>query len=143
MFLRNSWGNKMINKNRALYIFEIILMRTSGNHRGSYPNILPPSVITATKIVAENAAELQDICFDVVCRRNRQNEYSIDSRRLALAKLKLLVNWAMQTFHSTNLFAMECSGRSISDRRYPCPLYSSLQSPRPVKRVAGRAAISL
>ena len=44
------------------------------------------------KTVAEDAAELQNSSFDIVCTRSRQNEYFIGSHHLELAELKLLVD---------------------------------------------------
>ena len=42
--------------------------------------------------MAEDAAELQNSGFDVICNRSRQNEFFIGSRHLELAELKLLVD---------------------------------------------------
>lgn len=49
-------------------------------------------ISTTRKTVAEDAAELQNSGFDVVCNRSRQNEYFIGTRHLELAELKLLVD---------------------------------------------------
>ncbi len=86
----------MVNKNRALYIFKYLWDHTDEEHPATTADIIAylasMGISTTRKTVAEDAAELQNSGFDVVCNRNRQNEYFIGTRHLELAELKLLVD---------------------------------------------------
>ena len=86
----------MVNKNRALYIFKYLWDHTDEEHPATTADIIAylasMGISTTRKTVAEDAAELQNSGFDVVCNRSRQNEYFIGTRHLELAELKLLVD---------------------------------------------------
>ena len=86
----------MIHKNRALYIFQYLWEYTDEEHPATTKEIIEYlasiGISTTRKTVAEDAAELQNSGFDVVCNRSRQNEYFIGSRYLELAELKLLID---------------------------------------------------
>lgn len=86
----------MIHKNRALYIFQYLWEHTDEEHPATTKEIIEYlasiGISTTRKTVAEDAAELQNSGFDVVCNRSRQNEYFIGSRYLELAELKLLID---------------------------------------------------
>lgn len=86
----------MVNKNRALYIFKYLWDHTDEEHPATTADIIAYlaslGISTTRKTVAEDAAELQNSGFDVVCNRSRQNEYFIGTRHLELAELKLLVD---------------------------------------------------
>lgn len=86
----------MVNKNRALYIFQYLWNHTDEEHPATTADILQYlssiGIATTRKTVAEDAAERQNSGFDVVCNRSRQNEYFIGSRHMELAELKLLVD---------------------------------------------------
>ena len=86
----------MINKSRALYIFKYLWDHTDEEHPATTADIIQYlasiGISTTRKTVAEDAAELQNSGFDVICNRSRQNEYFIGSRHLELAELKLLVD---------------------------------------------------
>ena len=86
----------MFNKNRALYIFKYLWDHTDEEHPATTADIIQYlasiGISTTRKTVAEDAAELQNSGFDVICNRSRQNEFFIGSRHLELAELKLLVD---------------------------------------------------
>ena len=86
----------MVNKSRALYIFKYLWDHTDEEHPTTTADIIAylasMGISTTRKTVAEDAAELQNSGFDVVCNRSRQNEYFIGTRHLELAELKLLVD---------------------------------------------------
>mgnify|MGYP001708325948 CR=1 FL=1 len=86
----------MVNKNRALYIFKYLWDHTDEEHPATTADIIAYlaslGISTTRKTVAEDAAELQNSGFDVICNRSRQNEFFIGSRHLELAELKLLVD---------------------------------------------------
>lgn len=86
----------MVNKNRTLYIFKYLWDHTDEEHPATTADIIAylasMGISTTRKTVAEDAAELQNSGFDVVCNRSRQNEYFIGTRHLELAELKLLVD---------------------------------------------------
>ena len=86
----------MINKSRALYIFKYLWDHTDEEHPATTADIIQYlasiGISTTRKTVAEDAAELQNSGFDVICNRSRQNEFFIGSRHLELAELKLLVD---------------------------------------------------
>ena len=90
----------MVNKNRALYIFKYLWDHTDEEHPATTADIIAYlaslGISTTRKTVAEDAAELQNSGFDVVCNRSRQNEYFIGTRHLELAELKLLVTRCRQ-----------------------------------------------
>ena len=86
----------MFNKNRALYIFKYLWDHTDEEHPATTADIIQYlasiGISTTRKTVAEDAAELQNSGFDVICNRSRHNEFFIGSRHLELAELKLLVD---------------------------------------------------
>ena len=86
----------MFNKNRALYIFKYLWDHTDEEHPATTADIIQYlasiGISTTRKTVAEDAAELQNSGFDVICNRSRQNEFFIGSPHLELAELKLLVD---------------------------------------------------
>lgn len=86
----------MVNKSRALYIFKYLWDHTNEEHPATTADIIAYlaslGISTTRKTVAEDAAELQNSGFDVVCNRSRQNEYFIGTRHLELAELKLLAD---------------------------------------------------
>ena len=86
----------MVNKSRALYIFKYLWDHTDEEHPATTADIIAYlaslGISTTRKTVAEDAAELQNSGFDVICNRSRQNEFFIGSRHLELAELKLLVD---------------------------------------------------
>ena len=86
----------MFNKSRALYIFKYLWDHTDEEHPATTADIIQYlasiGISTTRKTVAEDAAELQNSGFDVICNRSRQNEFFIGSRHLELAELKLLVD---------------------------------------------------
>lgn len=86
----------MVNKNRALYIFKYLWDHTDEEYPATTADIIAYlaslGISITRKTVAEDAAELQNSGFDVVCNRSRQNEYFIGTRHLELAELKLLVD---------------------------------------------------
>ncbi len=86
----------MFNKNRALYIFKYLWDHTDEEHPATTADIIQYlasiGISTTRKTVAEDAAELQNSGFDVICNRSRQNEFFIGSRHMELAELKMLVD---------------------------------------------------
>lgn len=86
----------MINKSRALYIFKYLWDHTDEEHPATTADIIQYlasiGISTTRKTVAEDAAELQNSGFDVICNRSRQNEFFIGSRHMELAELKMLVD---------------------------------------------------
>lgn len=71
----------MINKSRALYIFKYLWDHTDEEHPATTADIIQYlasiGISTTRKTVAEDAAELQNSGFDVICNRSRQNEFFI------------------------------------------------------------------
>jgi len=86
----------VINKNRVLYILNYLREWSDEEHPKTTTEIMEHlssiGIDAGRKTVADDIEQLQEIGYDIVCIKSRQNKYFMGTRILELSELKMLVD---------------------------------------------------
>ncbi len=86
----------VINKNRVLYILNYLREWSDEEHPKTTTEIMEHlssiGIDAGRKTVANDIEQLQEIGYDIVCIKSRQNKYFMGTRILELSELKMLVD---------------------------------------------------